>query len=82
LVHRLSSIPQNRRRRTPKDFAGPSSNPSDQDGFTNAENALFGVNYQPVTKSSSQTLKPLAPFSMKIIGSIEVPSAGGPATIA
>ena len=37
---------------SPKGFLGPTSNPSDQSGFTNTENNLFGVNYQPVTKSS------------------------------
>jgi hypothetical protein len=35
-----------------KGFLGPSSNPSDQKGFTNAEGTLFGVTYEPVTKSA------------------------------
>jgi hypothetical protein len=35
-----------------KGFLGSSSNPSDQSGFANADKTLFGVNYQPVTKSS------------------------------
>jgi len=37
---------------SPKGFLGPSDNPSDQNGFSNAEKTLFGVNYQPATKSS------------------------------
>lgn len=37
---------------SPKGFLGPSINPSDQNGFNNAEKTLFGVNYQPATKSS------------------------------
>jgi hypothetical protein len=35
-----------------KGFLGPSNNPSDQNGFGNTEKTLFGVNYQPATKSS------------------------------
>ncbi len=34
-----------------KGFLGPSSNPSDQNGFANAENTIFGVSYEPVTKA-------------------------------
>jgi hypothetical protein len=37
---------------SPKGFLGPSNNPSDQSGFSNTEKTLFGVNYQPATKSS------------------------------
>ena len=37
---------------SPKGFLGPSKNPSDQTGFSNTEKTLFGVNYQPATKSS------------------------------
>ena len=37
---------------SPKGFLGPSNNPSDQSGFSNMEKTLFGVNYQPATKSS------------------------------
>jgi hypothetical protein len=35
-----------------KGFLGPSSNPSDQTGFSNADKSIIGVNHQPVTKSS------------------------------
>ena len=35
-----------------KGFLGPSENPSDQGGFTNADKTLIAVNHQPVTKSS------------------------------
>ena len=35
-----------------KGFLGPSSNPTDQSGFANKENTVFGVSYQPVTKAS------------------------------
>lgn len=35
-----------------KGFLGPSSNPSDQSGFSNADQSIVGVNHQPVTKSS------------------------------
>jgi len=34
-----------------KGFLGPSSNPTDQTGFTNKENTVFGVSYEPVTKA-------------------------------
>jgi hypothetical protein len=37
---------------SPKGFLGPSKSPSDQNGFNNTEKTLFGVNYQPATKSS------------------------------
>jgi hypothetical protein len=37
---------------SPKGFLGPSKDPSDQNGFSNVEKTLFGVNYQPATKSS------------------------------
>jgi hypothetical protein len=37
---------------SPKGLLGPSNNPSDQSGFGNTEKTLFGVNYQPATKSS------------------------------
>jgi hypothetical protein len=32
-------------------FLGPSSDPGNQDGFANPEGTLFGVTYQPETKS-------------------------------
>ena len=32
-----------------KGFLGPSSNPSDQSGFANQDNSVFGVSYEPVT---------------------------------
>ncbi len=35
-----------------KGFLGPSSNPSDQSGFSNADKTIIAVNHQPVTKSS------------------------------
>lgn len=35
-----------------KGFLGPSSNPSDQSGFSNADKTIVAVNHQPVTKSS------------------------------
>lgn len=35
-----------------KGLLGPSTNPSDQQGFHNEENTLFGVNHQPCTKAS------------------------------
>jgi TIR domain len=35
-----------------KGLLGPSSNPSDQLGFHNQENTLFGINHQPATKCS------------------------------
>jgi len=31
-----------------KGFLGPSSNPTDQSGFANKENTVFGVSYEPV----------------------------------
>jgi hypothetical protein len=34
-----------------KGFLGPSSNPTDQSGFANNENTVFGVSYEPVTKA-------------------------------
>ena len=36
-----------------KGFHGPStsSNPTDQSGFANKENTIFGVSYEPVTKA-------------------------------
>ena len=34
-----------------KGFLGPSSNPTDQSGFANQENTVFGVSYEPVTKA-------------------------------
>src|SRR3984893_13329454 len=34
-----------------KGFLGPSSNPTDQNGFANKENSVFGVSYEPVTKA-------------------------------
>ena len=34
-----------------KGFLGPSSNPTDQSGFANEENTVFGVSYEPVTKA-------------------------------
>src|SRR5258708_12003493 len=34
-----------------KGFLGPSSNPTDQNGFANKENTVFGVSYEPVTKA-------------------------------
>ena len=34
-----------------KGFLGPSSNPTDQSGFANKENTIFGVSYEPVTKT-------------------------------
>jgi len=34
-----------------KGFLGPSSNPTDQSGFANKENTVFGVSYEPVTKA-------------------------------
>jgi hypothetical protein len=36
-----------------KGLLGPSSNPSDQRGFHNHENTLFGINHQPCTKASN-----------------------------
>ncbi len=33
-------------------FLGPSSNPSDQTGFSNADKTIVAVNHQPVVKSS------------------------------
>jgi hypothetical protein len=35
-----------------KGLLGPSANPSDQRGFHNEENTLFGINHQPSTKTS------------------------------
>jgi hypothetical protein len=35
-----------------KGLLGPSTNPSDQRGFHNEENTLFGINHQPCTKAS------------------------------
>jgi hypothetical protein len=35
-----------------KGFLGPSANPSDQTGFSNADKTLVALNHQPVTKSS------------------------------
>jgi hypothetical protein len=35
-----------------KGFLGPSENPTDQTGFSNADKTLVAVNHQPVTKSS------------------------------
>jgi hypothetical protein len=35
-----------------KGFLGPSSNPSDETGFSNADKSIVAVNHQPVTKSS------------------------------
>ena len=35
-----------------KGFLGPSTNPEDQSGFSNADKTIIGVNHQPVTKSS------------------------------
>jgi hypothetical protein len=34
-----------------KGFLGPSSNPTDQSGFANKGNTVFGVSYEPVTKA-------------------------------
>jgi hypothetical protein len=34
-----------------KGFLGSSSNPTDQSGFANHENSLFGISYEPVTKA-------------------------------
>ena len=34
-----------------KGFLGPSSNPTDQSGFANKEDTVFGVSYEPVTKA-------------------------------
>src|SRR6266446_9144033 len=34
-----------------KGFLGPSSNPTDQSGFANKENTVFGISYEPVTKA-------------------------------
>jgi hypothetical protein len=34
-----------------KGFLGPSSNPTDDSGFANEENTVFGVSYEPVTKA-------------------------------
>ena len=34
-----------------KGFLGPSSDPTDQSGFANEENTVFGVSYEPVTKA-------------------------------
>jgi hypothetical protein len=34
-----------------KGFLGPSSNPTDQSGFANKENTMFGVSYEPVSKA-------------------------------
>ena len=34
-----------------KGFLGPNSNPTDQNGFANKENTVFGVSYEPVTKA-------------------------------
>ena len=34
-----------------KGFLCPSSNPTDQSGFANKENTVFGVSYEPVTKA-------------------------------
>src|SRR6201987_5157288 len=34
-----------------KGFLGPSSNPTDQSGFANKQNTVFGVSYEPVTKA-------------------------------
>ena len=34
-----------------KGFLGPSSDPTDQSGFANQEQTVFGVSYQPVTKA-------------------------------
>src|ERR1700756_4003493 len=34
-----------------KGFLGPSSNPTDQSGFANQDNTVFGVSYEPVTKA-------------------------------
>ncbi len=36
-----------------KGLLGPSTNPSDQRGFHNEQNTLFGINHQPCTKASS-----------------------------
>jgi hypothetical protein len=35
-----------------KGLIGPSTNPSEQRGFHNEENTLFGINHQPCTKAS------------------------------
>ncbi|MGA8480422.1 MAG: toll/interleukin-1 receptor domain-containing protein [Chthoniobacterales bacterium] len=35
-----------------KGLLGPSTNPSEQRGFHNEENTLFGINHQPCTKAS------------------------------
>jgi len=32
-------------------FLGPSSDPTDESGFANEENTVFGVSYEPVTKA-------------------------------
>jgi hypothetical protein len=34
-----------------KGFLGPSSDPTNQSGFANSENTVFGVSYEPVTKA-------------------------------
>jgi hypothetical protein len=34
-----------------KGFLGPSSDPTDQSGFANRENTVFGLSYEPVTKA-------------------------------
>jgi hypothetical protein len=34
-----------------KGFLGPSSIPTDQSGFANKDNSVFGVSYEPVTKA-------------------------------
>jgi hypothetical protein len=39
-----------------KGFLGPSSNPTDQSGFANNENTVFGVSYEPVTKAGAAKL--------------------------
>ena len=35
-----------------KGFLGPSKDPTDQAGFSNADNSILAVNHQPATKSS------------------------------
>jgi hypothetical protein len=48
-----------------KGFLGPSSNPTDQSGFANKENTVFGVSYEPVTKACFVKL-----FLLKAFGAL------------
>ena len=50
-----------------KGFLGPSSNPSDQSGFANQDNSVFGVSYEPVTKACFVKLFLLNPFGTLVL---------------